>query len=156
MFTSTIKIHHSLKKTLTWWPVHLSSTHYVHVQMVNGLSTVVSVVNYNTVAVRKSFLRQIFGGQQQMAENFFVFFFRFVEERNFGLGDDQEVHRCLRIDVVKCHAFVVFVDYVGFGLFVDYLLEDVATVFGCCSGLFYLRIRLFSKFYFCQTNQKVD
>ena len=39
-------------------------------------------------------------------------------------GDDEEVDRCLWVDVIKCEHFVVFEDNLGRNLLVNDLLED--------------------------------
>ncbi len=97
--------------------------------MRHGFATITTVVDNET----KSSLRKIQLGryrpclQKQMSQERLVFIRRLPDSRNRLLGDDQDVHRCLRIDVPKSEDQLVLIDDVGRNLAVDYFFKKRLT-----------------------------
>jgi len=96
----------------------------VHVQVGNAFAGIGAVVDDEAEAAGElKFFGDGAGREEQEAENRFVGGRRFAYTRNYDFGDDEQVHRRLRIDVVDDDAAVVLVfDFRG-DLAVDDTLE---------------------------------
>src|SRR6056297_3902625 len=63
--------------------------------------------------------------QHHPADNFGVVVFELVERSDLALGNDQNMHRRLRVDVAERQQIVIFPDNVGRNLAVDDFFEQV-------------------------------
>src|SRR5690348_8148849 len=99
----------------------------MHVQVEHGLSAAGIAVDHAAIAVfGKAFaLGVLRRRQQQLADQWRLGFAAVVQGRQrFVLGDEQHVHRRLRMDVAKGEDVVVFVHHVGGNLAADDLVEN--------------------------------
>ena len=83
-------------------------------QMRHGFAGVGAVVEDEAIAAgfQAKFFRDLRSFEQQMAEDLMVFRFRFAEARDRLFGDQENVRRCLRVDVAEGDDLVVFIDNV--------------------------------------------
>src|SRR5262249_1519827 len=93
----------------------LPSTEQVHVDMVNELATATAHVHPETIPLRDHVpLRcQAFRDHEDLAHQWDMLLLQVVDSGNMELRDDQDVYRCLRIDVFNGHDLVVFVHKTG-------------------------------------------
>jgi hypothetical protein len=91
----------------------LSSAQKMDVQMKNGLAAVIVRIDHDAVSFFGKTLTasDLGGGQKQLAERFPVALSRLVERGNVLARDQQNMRRSLRVDVVKSHAKIVFVNF---------------------------------------------
>ena len=88
-------------------------------------------IEHQTVAVLQAELgRQLHCDQVQMAQEVAVLVLDLVMGGDHLFGDDQDVDRCLWIDVAERQAAVVFMDNVRLDLPVDDLKKDVVAHHG--------------------------
>jgi hypothetical protein len=102
---------------LARWPLHLTATHHVQMQMIDRLSAVDSIVNDDTKPIGTFRPTHLTGHEQQMSQQGLMRAGR-VEGRlaqrgqsRSVLGNDQNVHGCHGIHVAKGQGDVVFVDF---------------------------------------------
>jgi hypothetical protein len=92
-------------------PVHLALTQYVHMDVVNGLSTFfIAVHHYPETFLAAQFQGQALGGKQNMASQGFVVFAQVIQGADGFLRDYQEMYRRLWGDIVEGEDLVIFVD----------------------------------------------
>ena len=110
-------------KNLARRPAELASAEQVGVEVAEGLTAVVPLVNYQSIPVGQSLgLRDLLGSVEnvQMVSRFR----KLREARDLRLGDDQDVHRCLRFDVPNRENVVVLIDEVAGNLAIEDLGEE--------------------------------
>jgi hypothetical protein len=98
-------------------------------EMVDFLPAVSPTIDHRAVTVlRETFLfgdstcrKQQFPADSQIVER------EVVKRGNVAFGDDQDVRRCLRMDVAKRKDIIVFVDYRWFDLTGDHLTEQAVS-----------------------------
>jgi hypothetical protein len=97
----------------------------VDVEVRDGLASVGAVVDHEAIAAGElEFLRELSGNQEEVAELGFVGGCGFTDAGDGLFGNDQEVERCLGLNVVDDDAAVVFVfDLRGYFAVDDFLEE---------------------------------
>src|SRR5690349_18775128 len=82
------------------WPVHLTLSKYVHMNVVDSLPTFFIAVHDNAETFfATQFQGQALGGEQDMSSQGLVVLGQVVQGTYRLLRDHQEVHRCLRGDI---------------------------------------------------------
>ena len=91
-------------------PVQLALAEHVHVDVMHGLPAQVIAVHHHAEPLRASLLHgQALGGVEDVPGQGPVIFGELVEAGDVALGDDQEMHRRLRADVMEGQHLVVLV-----------------------------------------------
>jgi hypothetical protein len=103
---------HRQKDGLARWPAHLAACHYVDVEMVDGLTTVTSVIDDDAVTrlIQTEFRSNAASDNQQMSEKQFVGVLGLRQHDDRMSRDHEKVHGRLRADIVERHALIIFVD----------------------------------------------
>lgn len=88
----------------------LTSAHYVEMEVLDALTSIISAVSDDTIAVFKSG----FGGDprdhlENMCNDLAVFRRYSIDRGDVGLRDYKDVYRGLRVDVVKCEDGVILI-----------------------------------------------
>jgi hypothetical protein len=93
----------------------LPSAEQVHVDMVDELTTATAHMYPETIPLGDNIpLRcQVFHNHEEFAHQYDMPFLQVVHRGNMQLWNDQDVYRCLGIDVLKGYDFVVFVHNTG-------------------------------------------
>ena len=87
----------------------------VEVQVVNSLTCIGTAVGNHPVATGEIFRRGDFGNDRENMGNYSTVFFRdAVNRRNVGLGDHQNVGRCLGGNIPEGQDLIIFI-YLGAG-----------------------------------------
>ena len=83
----------------------------MHVDVVDGLSALLVAVHHHAETFLAALLPgQALGDEEHVSGQQPVFFAQVGEGGNVLLGDDQEMHRRLRADVVEGDDLIVFVE----------------------------------------------
>lgn len=94
-------------------------------KMWNGLSAVRTVVDHDPVAFGEvQLFRGCGGDKEKVAEQGLIGRGRFGEARNVFFRYDQQMHRCLRLNVVKDHTEIVLVLDLGGDFAIDDFLKN--------------------------------
>lgn len=94
-------------------------------QMRHGLSGVGAAISDDPIpAGQIPFSGQLAADHQQVTGQGRIAFAQIGERRNFLLGDDQDMHGGLRIDVLERQALLVFVNNLGRNLPVNNPFEN--------------------------------
>src|SRR6476620_3309556 len=93
----------------------------MNVQMENRLSAVRIGIDHHAVTVfRKTFFAGNFGGtQKQMPEHFLMTASGFVKRCKMLARNYQNMRRSLRADIIKSHAYFIFIYFCGRNRAVD-------------------------------------
>jgi len=81
----------------------------MQVEVEDGLLRAGAAVEDGAVVGMAQFAHEAFGDDEEAADQFPVAFFNIVKGGDYLLGDDENVHRGLRPDVVDCDILVVLV-----------------------------------------------
>lgn len=108
------------------WPLQRAAGQYVQMKMKNRLTGAFAVVDDQPEGLA---IARICGNpsghEHEMPESLAIAVLVRVNQARYGLlRDDQDVQRCLRIQVMKRERPVVLVDDVCFDFPVDYFLEN--------------------------------
>jgi hypothetical protein len=105
----------------------VSSAEQMKVEMIHGLSAILTRIHNDAVAIAKTFLAgNLCRGPMQVAQHGPVGFAGILHGADMFTGDDQHMHGSLRMKVRECVADVVLIDGGGRdGAFSD-LAEDAA------------------------------
>lgn len=91
----------------------------------HGLLTVISAIHDQSVALLEAeFLGDVAGDEKEMAESGLILDLDFAHRDDRFARHDQEMHRCLRIDVVEDSAEFILVDDLARNLTVEDLLKQ--------------------------------
>jgi len=93
----------------------LPSAEQVHVDVVNELATATAHVHPETISLCDNIpLRcQVFRDHEELAHQHDMLLLQIVDSGNMQFRDDQNVYRCLGIDVFNSYDLVVFVHNTG-------------------------------------------
>ena len=81
-------------------------------QVRHALASVRTIVNDHAITAGEvQFAGNLARRQEQVAQNCLIYFRRISQERNDYLRDDQDMNRCLWINIVKSKGLVVFPHY---------------------------------------------
>src|SRR5262249_17770359 len=112
-------------------PVHGAAAQEMQMQVRHSLAGLLLAVQNEAIAVLQAKLhRQLRRDEMEMTDQVAVGVGQIRVRRNHLARNDQNVHRRLRVDVVKRQAAVIFVDDLGRNLAVDDLLKDVVLRHG--------------------------
>lgn len=116
-----------MRSRLAWGPRHGPSTKQMNVDMIDGLAAILPGVDDRAVALGQPFgARNLCRSPVQMSEETVVLFLGVGDGGNVLAGHDENVHRCLRLDIRKSVALVVLVDRLGRNGSIDDLAENAA------------------------------
>src|SRR5262249_39082440 len=104
----------------------LPSAEQVHVDVVNELATATTHVHPETIPLCDNVpLRcQVFRDHEELAHQHDMLLLQIVNSSNMQLRDDQDMYRCLGIDVPEGHDLIVFVHNTGRCTLGDDLTEN--------------------------------
>jgi hypothetical protein len=103
----------------------------MQMQVRHGLAGSFFTVDYQPIAIRNAQFRcKVPCHKVEMAQKSLVLHSDIVVRTNDLARDDQDVHGCLRVDVVKRDTMLVFVDYFGRYLLLDDFQENVVRQHG--------------------------
>ena len=95
------------------------------VQVRDTFAAVRTVIDHHTKAFSKlQFFRDITGGEQEVSEEGTVFIVGFADAGDRLFGDDQNVDRSLRLNIVNHNALVILVLDIGGNLPINYFLKQ--------------------------------
>ena len=106
-------------------PRELAPAEKMEMQVVNRLTAVSAAIDDHTVTTAKVlFAGDIANHEPEMAEQIGVRVFDLGNRRDWLLGNHQDVRWCLRCNVMKGQASIVFVDDLCGDFLIDDPLED--------------------------------
>ena len=113
------------ERSVTKHPSEFFSADEMEVQMRDLLPSVVPTIDDHSVPTGKAFLDGDLGEcDDTAADDRLVLLGQIGQRADFFFRDDQHVRRCLRADIAKCQANVVFKNDVGGYFAVDDFFED--------------------------------
>lgn len=93
--------------------------------MEDGLAGFFTIIDYEPEIISMSFFPgDTSGNQQQMAEQVFISFFGVGHPGYCLPGDDQDMHRSLRVDITESDALIIFMYDIGRNIAVEYLAKN--------------------------------
>lgn len=103
----------------------MASAEEVDVEVGDGFASVGAVVDDQSEAlIEIELTRDIVCGEEEMAEDRLVLWLRFADSGDESLGDDQHMHRCLRLHVVKSDAVLILMGDFGGNFSIDDFLKN--------------------------------
>ena len=114
-------------------PRETTPAHDMDMQMEDGLATVRPCIDDRSIAaIQTQQSRNFRNRHQKMAAKSRVLFRQFIQRRNGLFGNQQHMHRGLRIYIAKSKAMTVFVDNVGRDLTLNNFQENRHSISHCC------------------------
>jgi len=106
----------------------LPSTHHVHVDMIDQLTTAPADIDREPVSLCHDIplLRQVLGGEKEFPHDGGMSFIQVVDGGDVLFGDHEHVDRCRGLDVFENDDIVIFMDDVCRGALGDDLTEDTS------------------------------
>lgn len=103
----------------------MASAEQVQVEVEDGLSGAGADVEDGAIAALDAALASdAGGGELALADQFSIFGLRFLQSGEVALGDDEDVRRGLRVDVLEGEGVLVLVNLLGGDLAGDDLAEE--------------------------------
>jgi len=92
-------------------PVHRSPTQHMQMQMIHGLPAIGTAVDHHAKAARRMLLADLSRTMQQMPKHRIIRRLHMSQRRNLALGNDEDVHRRNRRNIMERKTQLVLKDF---------------------------------------------